>query len=273
MVTRKMEKKAKRIRIYSFLLALLLVAAGFFSIRIYTEVYAKAWDCVVTDHEDPAMQYLSTADEQEYAAQYIYIKVEGADYAIAEGDVMTEPNFSNKTSTIDAEKFIKMNGKAIKLNRFLLGACDGKFAKENYDDVLLNGTPLSTFNDAKTVPASQWIAAKWGAGDTFNGALIQSWNDGKPYTLQIREFCIVKAEDTRKFKGNETIGEIPACQGVDDALGRYVYKWNLTKANGATMDLSSSQQIQSLTAAAGGEGALYAKVALPHRKNGGAARL
>ncbi len=110
-------------------------------------------------------------------------------------------------------------------------------------------------DDWKTITAT----FKSAAGDVFNGALIQSWNDEKPYTLQIREFCIVKAEDTRKFTGNEAIGKIPACQGEDDALGRYVYKWNLTKANGTTMDLSSSQHIRNLTAAAGGEGALYAK--------------
>lgn len=107
----------------------------------------------------------------------------------------------------------------------------------------------------KTVTAT----FKSAAGDTFNGALVQSWNDGKAYTLQIKDFCIVKAEDTRKFAGNETIGEIPACQGEDDALGRYVYKWNLEKADGSTMELSSRQQIQSLIAAAGGNGALYAK--------------
>lgn len=269
-----MEKKAKRNRTYSFLLVLLLVVTGMFSTRINTDVYAKGWDCVVTDHEDPAMQYLASADEQEYAAQYIYIKVEGADYAVVEGDVMTEPNFQNKAPSVDVEKFMKMNGKAIyingisleeiyggydevtrdacsvvinpltrwgyigiklptvpdyrdllklevkkgckfpslasaqkgdvvagkcyvnqetyqfihddmksqqdvpdnavnmsiqeknivftiKLNRFLLSDCDGTFAKKNYDDVLLNGTPLSAFNDAKTIPASQWIAAKW----------------------------------------------------------------------------------------------------------------
>lgn len=274
---RKM-KKAKRNRIYSFLLALLLVVAGLFSTRIHSDVLAKGWDCMVTDHEDPAMQYLSTAEEQEFAAQYIYIKVEGSDYAIVEGDAMTEPNFKNKTPAVDAEKFIKMNGKAIyingisleeiygnydevtrsacgvvinpltrwgyiglklptvpdyrdllelevkkgcqfpslataqngdivaskcyvnqetyhfihedmksqqdvpdnavkmsvneknvvftiKLNRFLLSGCDGKFVKKNYDYVWLNGTPLSQFNDAKTVPASQWIAAKWSAKD------------------------------------------------------------------------------------------------------------
>lgn len=110
-------------------------------------------------------------------------------------------------------------------------------------------------NEWKTVTAT----FKSAAGDVFNGALIQSWNNEKPYTLEIKDFCIVKAEDTRKFAGNESIGSIPVCQGEDDTLGRYIYQWNLRREDGSALLLSSKQTISTLTSAAGGQGALYAK--------------
>lgn len=107
----------------------------------------------------------------------------------------------------------------------------------------------------KTVTAT----FKSAAGDTFNGALVQSWNDGKEYTLEIKDFCIVKDEDTRKFAGNESVGTVPSCQGEDDALGRYVYQWNLYKENKEALTLSSNQTIHSLISALGYRGAFYAK--------------
>lgn len=273
-----MERRAKRYRSISVMLALLLVVVGVLSTRISAYVLAKDMACTVTDHEDPAMQYLSTADEQEFAAQYIYLKIDGSDYAIKEGDALLEPNVKNKAPVLEMEQFVKLSGDkisingtslsaiydgydevtrsacevvinpltrwgyigiklptvpdyrdllklevkkgcrfpslasaqsgkisasncyvtqeayqfihddmksqqdipdnavkmsvkdksiifTIKLNRFLLEDSSQQFDKKNYDYILLNGTPLSAFNDAQKIPASQWIAAKWGAKD------------------------------------------------------------------------------------------------------------
>ncbi len=50
----------------------------------------------------------------------------------------------------------------IKLNRFLLQDIDQKFSMDGYKYILLNGTPLSKLNNPEKVPASQWVAARWG---------------------------------------------------------------------------------------------------------------
>ena len=271
-----MVRKSKVCKKTIFSIALLLVVAGVLSIGINADVFAKEQTCKVTDHEDPAMQYLSTNEEKEYAAQYIYLKVEGSDYAIQENGVLTQPSFDKKTPTVDMEKFVEMSGDkilingiklseiynnydevtrnvceaiinpftrwgyfgiklptiadyrdilkleikegckfpslasaqsgainesecyvnvgayqfvhsdmeskqdipdnavkmsveddaivfTIKFNRFLTANCDQAFGENNYNYILLNGKPLLELNNPDVVPASQWVAAKWGA--------------------------------------------------------------------------------------------------------------
>lgn len=270
-----MMRKDKK-RTVCLLLSLLFVVTTVFSAKVGSDVYAKGWSCLITDHEDPAMQYLSAEEEQEFAAQYIYLRADGTDYAIVEGDALKEPDAKEKSPSVDVDSFVKLNGDkilingeslasvygsydevtknaceiminpltrwgyigiklptvpdyrdilslevkkgckfpaltsvsggkinvskcytnaetyqfihddlksrqdvpdnavkmsirdseiqfTIKFNRFLLSDCDGRFIEKNYDYILLNGKKLSAFNDKETVPASRWIAAKWGA--------------------------------------------------------------------------------------------------------------
>lgn len=271
-----MVRKGKVYKTIKLSIVLLLIIAGVLVTGMNADIFAKEKACKVTDHEDPAMQYLSTNEEKEYAAQYIYLKVEGSDYAIQENGAMKQPSFDKKTPTVDVAKFVEMNGDkilingialseiynnydevtrdvceatinpltrwgyfgiklptiadyrdilklevkegckfpslasaqngsinesecyvneeayqfvhsdmeskqdipdnavkmsvgddaivfTIKFNRFLTENCEQTFGENNYNYILFNGIPLSELNNPATVPASQWIAAKWGA--------------------------------------------------------------------------------------------------------------
>lgn len=259
-------------------IAMTVMILGTVFLQIGTGVSAQGWNCKVTSHEDPAMPYITSEADREYAAQYIYLRVEGSDYAIEDNGTLTQPDFAKTDVTLDFASFVQLSGNriflnglsladiyygydeqtrnvcqvkinpltrwgylgiklptysdyrdilkvevksgckfpslasaqggviysaqcyvnqedylfvhadmqskqdipdsavkmsiksdsivfTIKFNRFLLENCDSSFGTDNYQYILLNGTPLSELNDPATVPASQWVAAKWGAKD------------------------------------------------------------------------------------------------------------
>ncbi len=263
------KKRQKRVLTLSALLsAMVLLSVSFATTR------AAGNACKVTSHEDPAMQYISSETDKSFSAQYIYLRVEGSDYAKEEAGALNPPSVKEKSPVVDTEKFVAMNGNkiringktlseiynsyddgtkavcqfvinpltrwgyfgiklptfsdyrdvlkvdvlkgcrfpkladmqdgeyseagcyvnsesyefvhddmksrqdipdaavkvnvgetdityTIKFNRFLIGDGRPDFSKNNYKNILLNGTPLSELNNPETVPAGRWVAAQW----------------------------------------------------------------------------------------------------------------
>ena len=101
-------------RILSF--AMTLIILGSLLTGIHIAAFAQEWTCVVTDHQDPAMPFISSEADKEYAAQYIYLRVEGSDYAEEENGDLLQPAFDQKEAVLDFAKFVQLSGNKIFIN-------------------------------------------------------------------------------------------------------------------------------------------------------------
>ncbi len=280
-------------------LAGLLLAVALFGVSFAT-TRAAGNSCKVTGHEDPAMQFISSEADKSYSAQYIYLRIEGSDYAKEEAGSLNPPTHKEKSPIVDTAQFVAMNGDkiringktlseiynsydegtkavcqfvinpltrwgyfgiklptfadyrdvlkvdvlkgcrfpklsdmqdgsfreagcfvnsqkyefvhddmksrqdipdaavkvkvgekdityTIKFNRFLIGDGRPEFAKNNYQYILLNGTPLSELNNPDTVPAGRWVAAKWTSENAGDRLMLE-------VTVPLRCEALVNAE-------------------------------------------------------------------------------
>ncbi len=95
-------------------------------------------------------------------------------------------------------------------------------------------------------------------GETFSGALLQSWNTGGEYELQIKDFCIARVADTKDMTKGGSVGTLPKCESLDDALGRYVYEWVLRRADGNRAVLTDGMSLQNIRSLSGGSNVVFA---------------
>ncbi len=96
------------------------------------------------------------------------------------------------------------------------------------------------------------------AGDAFHGVLIQSWNTEGAYDLQIKEFCIVRDDDTISLEKTGTVGLLPECEGEDDPLGRFVYEWVMYTKSGKSVVLTDHMSMDKVRSILGSTGTYYA---------------
>lgn len=152
MVKKRKDCIKKMLSIAMTLVILVVLCAG-----INVDVLAQEWKCTVTDHQDPAMAYISSQADQEYAAQYIYLRVEGSDYAVQEDDVLTQPSFDQKEAVLDFKSFVQLSGDKILINDITLTEIYNNYdaATRNVCEVKINpltrwgylGIKLPTYAD------------------------------------------------------------------------------------------------------------------------------
>ncbi len=106
---------AKKVQFRVITMVAVLFVIAVFGVSFAT-TRAAGLACQITGHEDPAMSYISAEEDKSYSAQYIYLRVEGSDYAKEEGEALNSPAFTAKSPIVDTESFVAMNGNKIRIN-------------------------------------------------------------------------------------------------------------------------------------------------------------